>query len=114
MDAKKDKWKKNLNSLKSRLEQSYDFRTMVQEESRLIDGLVKRNEYVKFADYRRNEGRRRFDDVKDLIDNAIVEIDCCDSKNAMVIYLQALKSVVKQTRWAKVLESLSSYNPMTD
>ncbi len=115
MDAKKDNWKKNLSNLKERLEKSYEYKTMVQEESRLIDGLVRKKKgYVIFSDYRRNDGKRRFQDVKDEIDTALVEIDCCDSKEAMLVYLETLKSVVKQTRWAKILETLSSYTHSTD
>jgi hypothetical protein len=115
VESKKAIWKKNLSNLKERLEESYEFKTIVQEESSLIDGLVRNKKgYVKFADYRRNEGRRRFQDVKDDIDTALVEIDCCDSKDAMLVYLETLKSVVKQTRWARVLETLASYTHSSD
>ncbi|MHA2221192.1 MAG: hypothetical protein ACXAAO_03950 [Candidatus Thorarchaeota archaeon] len=115
MASKKDNWKKNLSALKDRLEKSYEFKTMVNEESSLIDGLVrKKNDYVIFSGYRRNEGKRRFEDVRDSIDTALEEIDCCDSSDATRIYLNTLKSIVKQTRWAKVLESFSSYRLLTE
>ena len=115
MESKKESWKKNLSNLKERLEKSYEYKTIVQEESRLIDGLVRKKKgYVRFSGYRRNEGKRRFQDVKDEIDTALVKIDCCDSKEAMVVYLETLKSVVKQTRWVSVLETLSSYTHSTD
>jgi hypothetical protein len=115
VESKKENWKQNLSNLRERLEKSYEFRTMVQEESQLIDGLVrKKKDYVVFSDYGRNEGKRRFEDVKELIDTALVEIDCCKSKDAMLVYLETLKSVVKQTRWGKVLESLSTFTYAAD
>jgi hypothetical protein len=108
---KKETWKKNLSSMKSSLQKSYDFKTIVQEESKLIEGLKStKQDYVVFADYRRNEGRRRFEDVKKLIDDALARIDCCNSDDALLVYFRTLKSVSKQTRWAKVLESLSKYS----
>jgi hypothetical protein len=108
---KKETWKNNLTTMKSNLQKSYDFKTIVQEESKLIEGLKStKRDYLVFADYRRNEGRRRFEDVKNLIDDALAKIDCCDSDDALLVYFRTLKSVSKQTRWAKVLESLSEYH----
>jgi hypothetical protein len=97
--------------MKENLQKSYDFKTIVQEESKLIRALSStKRDYVIFSDYRRNEGKRRFEDVKELIDDALAKIDCCDSDGALLVYFRTLKSVSKQTRWAKVLESLSKYN----
>lgn len=108
---KKKTWKKNLSTMKTNLQKSYDFKTIVQEESKLISGLKStKKDYVIFSDYRRNDGLRRFEDVKDLIDDALARIDCCDSDDALLVYFRTLKSVSKQTRWAKVLESLSKYS----
>jgi len=108
---KKETWKQNLSSMKENLQKDYDFKTIVQEESKLFSALKStKQEYVIFSDYRRNEGRRRFEDVKDLIDEALVKIDCCESEDALLVYFRTLKSVSQQTRWAKVLESLSKYS----
>ena len=64
---KKETWKQNLSTMKTNLQKTYDFKTIVQEESKLISGLKStKKDYVIFSDYRRNEGRRRFEDVKDL------------------------------------------------
>ncbi len=109
--GKKDSWKQNLNTMRTNLEKSYEFKTIVQEETRLIDGLFRtKQDYVIFSDYRRNEGRRRFEDIKELIDSALEKIDCCESEEAAVVYFRTLKSVLKHTRWAKVLESLTKYS----
>jgi hypothetical protein len=108
---KKEAWKKNLSAMKENLQKSYDFKTMVQEESQLISALKRtKKDYIVFSDYRRNEGKRRFEDVKDLIDDALTKIDCCESDDALLVYFRTLKAVSTQTRWAKVLESLSRYN----
>ena len=108
---KKETWKKNLSAMKENLQNSYDFKTLVQEESKLIRAFMStKSDYVVFSDYRRNEGKRRFEDVTELIDDALVKIDCCDSDDALLVYFRTLKSVSRHTRWAKVLESLSKYS----
>ena len=113
--GKKDIWRQNLSTMKANLEKSYEFRTIVQEESRLISGLKStKQDYIRFSGYRRNEGKRRFEDIRELIDTALIKIDCCDSNEAALVYFETLKSVLKQTRWAKVLESLSKYRQATD
>ncbi|MFX1483377.1 MAG: hypothetical protein ACFFCP_09330 [Promethearchaeota archaeon] len=113
--GKKERWKQNLSAMKSNLEKTYEFDTFAKEESNLINALKRtKKEYVVFSDYRRNEGRRRFEDVKELIDNALQQIEYCDSNEAMLVYFRTLRSVSKQTRWVKVLESLSKYTKSTD
>ncbi|MFW9769305.1 MAG: hypothetical protein ACFFF9_06190 [Candidatus Thorarchaeota archaeon] len=108
---RKATWKQNLSAMKENLQKTYDFRTLVQEESKLIAALRStKRDYVIFSDYRRNEGRRRFEDVKDLIEDALIKIDCCNSDDALLVYFSTLKEVSRQTRWSKVLESLSKYS----
>jgi len=98
----------SLNSMRENLESSYDLKTYVDEESRLLKGLgTKYLGYYVFSDYRRNEGKRRFNEITDLIGSAVSEIECCNKKNASVIYLQTLKAVLLQSRWVKILESLA-------
>ncbi|MHA1962998.1 MAG: hypothetical protein ACXACG_03765 [Candidatus Thorarchaeota archaeon] len=107
---KRDVWRKSLSAMRASLESSYEFKTVVQEERRLLEGLNSdKNDYVIFSSYRRNTGRRRLDDIKNLIDNALEKIDCCDSEEASRIYLETLKTVTMQTRWASILEKLSEY-----
>ena len=100
-------WRESLSTMKKSLESTYDFKTVVQEESRLIAGLKDlKKDYVVFSSYRRNAGKRRMNDIKRLIDSALEKLDCCDSNEASLIYLETLKSVMMQTRWASVLETL--------
>ena len=108
---KRDVWRQSLSAMKASLENSYEFKTIVQEESRLIDGLTNvRKDYVVFSGYRRNAGRRRLDDVKSVIDTALEKIECCESEEASRIYLDTLKAVTMQTRWASILEKLTKYD----
>jgi hypothetical protein len=108
---KRDVWRQSLSAMKASLESSYEFKTVVQEETRLIEGLKDVNkDYVIFSGYRRNAGRRRLNDVKSVIDTALEKIACCDSKEASRVYLETLKAVTMQTRWASVLEQLSEYD----
>ena len=94
-----------LSSMKRSLESAYDFRTRVEEEALLLEGLgEKYRGYRIFSDYRRNEGKRRFNEISELLNGAVNELECCDSKTAGSIYLDTLKGVLLQTRWVQVLE----------
>lgn len=97
--------------MKASLESSYEFKTVVKEERRLLEGLsgVKKD-YIVFSSYRRNDGRRRLEDIKNVIDVALEKIGHCNSDEASKVYLKTLKTVTMQTRWAAVLESLSEYS----
>ncbi len=107
---KRDVWSESLSKMKASLESTYDFKTIVQEEKRLLDGLKDdARDYVVFSSYRRNAGKRRLNDIKNVIDAALEKLDCCDSYEASRIYLETLKTVTMQTRWASVLETLSEY-----
>ncbi len=108
---KRDVWRESLSAMKASLVSSYEFKTIVQEEKQLIQGLQDlEKDYVVFSGYRRNDGRRRLNDIKSVIDTALEKIDCCDSKEASSIYLQTLKAITLQTRWASILEDLSKYD----
>jgi hypothetical protein len=107
---KRDIWRNSLSAMKASLESSYEFKTVVQEEARLIEGLKDiKKDYVVFSDYRRNAGKRRLEDIKNVIDTALERIANCDSREASQIYLETLKAVTLQTRWAAILEKLSHY-----
>jgi len=109
---KRDVWSESLSKMKTSLESSYEFKTVVEEERQLLEGLKDgTRDYVVFSSYRRNAGKRRFNDIKSVIDAALEKLDCCDSDEASRIYLETLKTVSMQTRWASVLETLSEYNP---
>lgn len=99
-----------LSSMKKSLESAYEFRTRVEEEALLLEGLgEKYRGYHVFSDYRRNEGRRRFNEISEFINGAMDNLHCCESKNASSIYLNTLKGVLLQTRWIQVLEEYA-YN----
>lgn len=96
----------SLSAMKESLESAYNFRTQVEEEALFIEGLGEENRgYIVFSDYRRNEGKRRFNEVSDLIKRALGDIESSDSKKASSIYLETLRGVLLQTRWAQVLET---------
>ncbi len=108
---RRDLWRQSLSAMKASLMSSYEFKTVVQEEAQLIDGLTNINkDYIVFSGYRRNAGRRRLDDVKTVIDTALEKIECCESGEASRIYLETLKTVTMQTNWASILERLSKYD----
>ncbi len=108
---KRDVWTQTLSAMKVSLESSYEFKTVVHEESRLIEGLKdNKKDYVVFSGYRRNAGRRRLNDTKRVIDTALVKIVCCESKDAPRIYLDTLKTIAMQTQWTSVLEKLSEHD----
>ncbi|MFW9807777.1 MAG: hypothetical protein ACFFE6_00225 [Candidatus Thorarchaeota archaeon] len=108
---KRDVWKQSLSAMRASLESSYKFKTIVQEEAQLINGLRDiKKDFVVFSGYRRNAGRRRLDDIKNLIDTALEKIECCESREASQIYLETLKAVTMQTRWGSILEKLTKYD----
>jgi hypothetical protein len=108
---KRDFWRQNLSTMKASLESTYEMKTIVQEEARLIEGLRNVNkDYVVFSGYRRNDGRRRLNDIKSMIETGLEKIDCCGSEEVSRIYLETLKAVTMQTRWASILEELSEYD----
>lgn len=94
-----------LSSMKVSLESAYEFKTRVDEEKRLLQGLgEKYRGYRVFSDYRRNEGRRRFNEVSEFINDAVNNLECCDSQKISAIYLDTLRGVLLQTRWVQILE----------
>jgi hypothetical protein len=98
----------SLSAMKKSLESSFEFKASIQDETMLLEGLGKKErDYVKFAGYLRNEGKRRFKDVTEMINQAVKEIECSDSLKASTIYLDTLRAVLLQTRWATILETYS-------
>ncbi len=99
----------SLSAMKNSLEGAYDFRTQVEEEALLLEGLGEKYPgYRVFSDYRRNEGKRRFNEISELIKEALQDLECCDSKKASSIYMDALKGVLLQTRWVQILETYAN------
>ncbi|MBN2228802.1 MAG: hypothetical protein JW779_04340 [Candidatus Thorarchaeota archaeon] len=101
----------SLSAMKKSLESSYELRVLVEDESHILEGLDKKNgDYIRFAGYLRNEGRRRFNDITEVINQALAEIGCCNSVEASKIYLETLKAVLLQSRWTQLLEMFSKYH----
>jgi hypothetical protein len=95
----------SLLAMRSSLMSSYEMKTNVREEGLLLRGLTKEApEYLVFADYRHNEGRRRLLDAVETIDSAVKTLPEMEYRNASVLYLTTLRSVAKITRMANVLE----------
>ena len=75
-----------LSSMKISLESAYEFKTRVDEEKRLLECLgEKYRGYRVFSDYRRNEGRRRFNEISEFISDAVDSLECCDSQKYRTI-----------------------------
>lgn len=99
----------SLSSMKASLESAYEFRTRVEEETRLLEGLGEKYPgYRVFSDYRRNEGKRRFNEISEFINKALNDLECCDAKKISSIYLDTLKGVLLQTRWIQILEEYAN------
>lgn len=95
----------SLLAMRSSLTSSYEMKTNVKEEGLLLQGLTKgAPEYLVFADYRHNDGRRRLLDAVETIDSAVKTLPQMEYRNASVVYLNTLRSVAKMSRMANVLE----------
>jgi hypothetical protein len=103
--------KDSLLAMKRSLLTSYEMKTYVEEEGRLLLFLGKsKPDYVVFSDYRRNEGRRRIQDAIEIIDDTVEKIDTSDYPTCSVMYLNTLQAVAKLTKLARVLESFGTRN----
>ncbi len=107
---KREVWKDSLRAMRTSLLSSYDMGTAADEERKFLTAWENGDfEHVVFCDYRRNEGRRRLRDIMEVIDEAIEEIDCCESNETSALYLDALKTVALFSKWAKVLETSAQW-----
>ena len=103
--------KDSLLAMKRSLLTSYEMKTYVEEEGKLLHFMGKNKpDYVVFADYRRNEGRRRILDAIEIIDDTVSKIESSDYSTCSVMYLNTLQAVAKLTKLARVLESFGSRN----
>jgi len=92
--------------MRTSLSSSYDMGTTADEQRKFVTAWENGSlEDIVFSDYRRNEGRRRLQDIMEVIDNALTEIDRCESTDASSLYLETLKTVALFSKWAKVLEA---------
>ncbi|UCE09625.1 MAG: hypothetical protein JSW61_11715 [Candidatus Thorarchaeota archaeon] len=99
-------WKDSLTAMRESLVSTYELGTAVLEQEQFMSAWnTELEDYVVFSDYRRNEGRRRLQDIMELIDHAMKKIDKSDPVTASAIYVETLREVAFLTKWAKVLES---------
>ncbi|MHA1902555.1 MAG: hypothetical protein ACXADL_02290 [Candidatus Thorarchaeota archaeon] len=99
----------SLTVMRKSLMNTYDLRTTVSEESRLLKAWGhKELDYVVFSDYRRNDGSRRMADALDIIDSALDRLEHCDARSASKLYFETLKTVALFSKWATVLETSAS------
>jgi len=102
---KKQIWRDSLLAMKNSLLGTYELTTTVYEQEKFLrcwnpDGP----DYLVFSDYRRNEGRRRIQDVMEVIDDALERLDRCDTREASRIFLQTMKQVARFSRLARLIE----------
>jgi hypothetical protein len=101
-----DAWKKSLESMKVSLTTSFHISTLSEEQIRFQKAWDMDRD-VTFIGYRENEGRRRIQDIEELIDQALIEIDKSNYKDAAVLYSDTLQKVAMYKLWAGILESAS-------
>jgi ferritin len=96
-------WKKSLESMKSSLLLNFRARSLILQEVAL-DQARKEGKDVQFVGWHENEGRRRIQDIKEIIDDALAQIDESDYKSAARVYHDTLQDVARLARWTKLLE----------
>lgn len=99
-------WKKSLQSMKTSLVTSFQISTLSREQIQFQEAWGIDSD-VTFIGYRENEGRRRIKDIEELIDQALIEIDRSDYKEAAKLYSNTLEKVAMYKLWAGILESVS-------
>ena len=87
---------------------SFQARTRMLEEE-LFEEAWESNQDIDFIGYRQNDGKRRLEDITDVIDDAISELDRCDYETAAQIYHDTLSAVAMYSRWGSVLEQSQGY-----
>ncbi|MFX0108541.1 MAG: hypothetical protein ACFE7R_09675 [Candidatus Hodarchaeota archaeon] len=104
-NGRREVWKDSLLAMRTSLISSYDMSTAVEEQRKFLGAWERGDlDIIVFADYRRNEGRRRLRDIMEVIDLALKRIDDVDAKRASKLYLDTLRTVALFSKWAKVLE----------
>ncbi len=96
-------WKKSLESMKSSLILNFRERSLSIEESALNEAR-REGKDVQFIGWHENEGRRRIQDIKEIIDEALAKIDGTDYRSAARVYHDTLQDIARLTRWTKLLE----------
>ncbi|MFO7835449.1 MAG: hypothetical protein R6V83_02250 [Candidatus Thorarchaeota archaeon] len=92
-----------MESMKSSVVLNFRTRSLVLQES-AVDKARKEGKDVQFIGWHENEGRRRIQDIKEIIDEALAKIDGTDYKSAARVYHDTLQDIARLTRWTKLLE----------
>jgi hypothetical protein len=80
---------------------------MLEEE--LFEEAWESSRDIDFIGYRQNDGKRRLEDITDVIDRALSQLDKCDYKTAAQVYHDTLSAVALFSRWGSVLEQSQHY-----
>jgi hypothetical protein len=94
--------------MKMSLITSFQARTRRIEEE-LFEEAWKTRQDIDFIGYRQNDGKRRLEDITDIIDTALNQLDKCDYKTAAQIYHDTLSAVAMFSRWGSFLEQAQFY-----
>jgi hypothetical protein len=89
--------------MKMSLITSFQARTRILEDE-LFEKAWETSRDLDFIGYRQNDGKRRLEDITDVIDNALIQLDKCDYKTAAQIYHDTLSTVAMFSRLGSVLE----------
>ncbi|MGY5852425.1 MAG: hypothetical protein RTU92_02535 [Candidatus Thorarchaeota archaeon] len=100
-------WRISLVAMKKSIQNTYRMQTHEMEMERFLDAWTwspEDSEFVVFSDYRQNEGRRRLEDIIELIDSALLHMGKSSQKSASKIYVDAMRQVARYSTWYAVLE----------
>jgi hypothetical protein len=103
-----DTWRKSLLSMKISLITSFQARTRILEDE-LFEEAWKTRQDIDFIGYRENDGKRRLEDITDVIDNALNQLDGCDYKTAAQVYHDTLSAVAMFSRYGSFLEQAQDF-----
>ncbi len=82
---------------------SFEFNVLREEQEQFLRAWES-GEDLTFIGYKHNDGRRRIEDVAEIIDQALQAMDGCDFRTGARIYHDTLRMVSMCTMWARVLE----------
>ncbi len=97
-------WKDSLLAMRNSLQSSYEIEKSVleREECSKPNHLPDAEQVLSFG-CRHNEGLKRIKQISDIIDNAVIQIDRCDSAGASNIYLRTLEAIALLSKRVKVI-----------
>ena len=100
-------WTISLIAMKKSIQNTYRMKTNEMEMERFLEAWTRSPEdsaIVVYSDYRRNEGRRRLEDILELINSAVLQMGRSSQKSASRIYVDTMREVARYSTWYAVLE----------